>query len=99
MRNGHRRFATRRGGFMKNLSSKSERLVSNVQDISRSAVDGAGRAVESIKVNGRKALKAANRAQLQVRDYINGNPGKSVLYALGLGAVLGYLLRGRRRPE
>ena len=97
MRNGHRRFATRRG-FMKNLSAKSERLVSNMSDISRSAVDGAGRAVETIKEQGKRALKAANRAQIQVRDYINGNPGKSVLIALGVGSLFGYLLRGRRRP-
>src|SRR5688572_10653699 len=96
MRNGHRRFATRRG-FMKDVSNRSARIVSNVQDIGRSAVDGAGRAIETVKIQGKKALKAANRAQIQVRDYINGNPGKSVLIALGTGALLGFLFRGRRR--
>jgi len=94
MKNNHSRSASG-GGFMRTISAQSGRVAGDVQELGRVAVDGAGRAVAKLRRKGREALKAARRAKGQVGHYFTANPVKSVLMAMGVGALLGFLLRRR----
>jgi len=62
----------------------------------RPLVDGA-RTVEAAAVRLKDRVVTGARARLAAsRDYVSENPVRSVLVAVGVGALLGYLL-GRRR--
>ncbi|MCE9638117.1 MAG: hypothetical protein K8T90_20640 [Planctomycetes bacterium] len=65
-----------------------------------SAVDGAlvegARTVEAAATRLKDKVVTGTQEKFEVsRDYISENPVKSVLVAVGVGALLGYLL-GRR---
>jgi ElaB/YqjD/DUF883 family membrane-anchored ribosome-binding protein len=88
---------------MRNVSAQSGRVAGEVKELGRVAVSGAGKAVagigEKIGEKSREYLKAAgtvaSKAGGEVRTYIKVNPLKSLGMALGLGAIVGFLLRRR----
>ena len=92
MRNGHRVSGPR---FRKDMSTQGRRIASGVQEIGRVAANGAKSVVENLGEKGRQALKIANKASSRARSYLSANPAKSILIAVGLGAVAGFLLRRR----
>ena len=86
MRNGHS--GRRRAAFLRNLTAQGERVAERVQALGHEAFNRAARAV-----------RGAKRAKKRVRTYVTGNPITSVLIAMGLGAVVGYLLHRRPRQD
>lgn len=97
MRNRNGRSRTNGRGFLRTLTARGTKVAGEVQELGRVAVSKAGEAVASIEEKGRRAMKYAKKAKGQVRAYVTTNPVKSVWIALGLGAVVGFILR--RRPK
>jgi ElaB/YqjD/DUF883 family membrane-anchored ribosome-binding protein len=103
MRNNHGKPFGRRNAFMRSISAQSGRVAGEVKQLGRVAVTGAGAAVaglgEQLGKKGRRYLEAAGhvagRAGGKIRTFIRGNPVKSLFMALGLGAMVGWLLRRR----
>jgi len=60
-------------------------------------VAGAGQAAANLREKGRNAMdagvKGAKKAKEEFSDIVGNHPVKSVLIALGVGAVVGFLLR------
>jgi ElaB/YqjD/DUF883 family membrane-anchored ribosome-binding protein len=98
MRNRNGRSRTNGRGFLRTLTAQGTRVAGEVQELGRVAVTKAGKAVASIGEKGRRAVKYAKKAKGQIRDYVSTNPVKSVWIALGVGAVVGFILRRRSRP-
>lgn len=96
MRNGHNR---RRASFLRNLSAQSERVADRVQELGHAAFSRAERAVTRLSDKSKRAVLAAKRAKKRVRTYVTGNPITSVLIAMGIGAVVGYILHRRPRQD
>lgn len=94
MRNGHGR---RRATFLRNLSAQGERVADRVQALGHAAFTRAERAVNRLGDKSKRAMLAAKRAKKRVRTYVTGNPITSVLIAIGIGAVVGYIFH--RRPK
>ena len=92
MRNGHRVSGPR---FRKDISTQGRRIVNGVQELGRVAADGAKGVVDNLGETGRQVLKAASKASKRARSYLSANPAKSILIAVGLGAVAGFFLRRR----
>ena len=96
MRNGHNR---RRASFLRNLSARSERVADRVQELGHAAFTRAEQAVTRLGARSKRAVLAARRAKKRVRTYVAGHPMTSVLIAMGIGAVVGYILHRRPRPD
>ena len=83
----------------RNLSEQSQRVLEDVRELGHVALESAGEAAGQMRERGSAALEAgkerANAAKGQFDKVVGDNPMKSVLIALGVGAVLGYALRRR----
>jgi ElaB/YqjD/DUF883 family membrane-anchored ribosome-binding protein len=88
MKNNHHRGGSG-AGFVRTLSAQSGRLAGDVQEMGRVAVD-------NLRRKGGDALKAAKRARAKVRSYVLANPVRSLLIAMGVGAVVGFILHRRK---
>ena len=97
MRNGHGRHSGRT--FLRNLSAQSGRVAERVQELGHAALTRAERAVTRLGDKGKRAVLAAKRAKKKVRTYVTGHPIASVMMAIGLGAVVGYILHRRPRVD
>lgn len=94
MRNGHGRRGNDR--LVRTLSARGGKIASEIQDFGKLAVNGAGRAVANLGETGKRVMKAANRGKSKVKVYISRNPMRAALIALGVGAVVGFILRRRK---
>ena len=84
---------------MRNNHSRLGIMTGEVRHLGRVAATNATKAVATLRKKGRRALAAANRARAQVRTYVIKNPVQSLLIAMGVGAVVGFLLRRRPASE
>jgi ElaB/YqjD/DUF883 family membrane-anchored ribosome-binding protein len=83
------------------LSEQSARVVDEAQELGRVALAGAGEAAAQLRSSGRDALETGREkavaAKGRLEELIAEHPLKSVLIAVGVGAVLGALLDRRVR--
>ena len=83
----------------RNLSEQSQRVLEDVKELGHTAITSAGEAAGQLRERGAAALEAgkdkASAAKGQFDKVVGDNPMKSVLIALGVGAVIGYALRRR----
>lgn len=81
----------------RNLTEQSSRVAEEVQELGRVALASAGEAASTLKERGQHALEVgrekAKAAKNQFDHVVAENPMKAVLIALGVGVVLGYVLR------
>jgi ElaB/YqjD/DUF883 family membrane-anchored ribosome-binding protein len=88
-----------RPASMRSLSDQSGRVVQEVQELGRVAAAGVSDAAAKLRQKGRHAIDTgvdgARKAKEELGDIIGKHPVKSVLIALGVGAVVGFLLRRR----
>lgn len=90
MRNHRGRHGGRRqAAFLRHLTAQGERVAERVQELGRAALTRAERTLNRLGDKGRRAKK-------RVRTYITDNPVTSLLIAMGLGAVVGYVLHRPR---
>lgn len=86
-----------RPGLMRQLSAQSGRVAEEVRELGRVAAAGAGHAAAHLRERGRHAVqtgvKRARKAKTRFDVLIAENPVKSMLIALGLGALVGLVLR------
>jgi len=84
----------------RSFGEQSSRVAEEVQELGRVALSTAGEAAANLKDKGQAALEAgrdkAKKAKGQFEDVVAENPMKSVLIALGVGVVVGYVIRSRR---
>jgi ElaB/YqjD/DUF883 family membrane-anchored ribosome-binding protein len=84
----------------RSFGEQSSRVADEVQELGRVALSNAGEAAANLKEKGQHALEVgrdkAKKAKSQFDDVVAENPMKSVLIALGVGVVLGYVIRSRR---
>ena len=85
------------------LGEQSKKVAEDVRELGSLAVAGASDALQAVKERGSQALEAARergkagveRARDGFEGYVSENPFKSILIAVGVGALLGYSLRSR----
>ena len=61
------------------------------------ARDRAGVAVDNLRGGYERARKDFDQLSEDVNTYVRDNPGRSILVAAGVGFLLGFLMRPRRR--
>lgn len=92
--------ASKTRGAGRSFSEQSGRVVEEVQELGRTAVSSLSEAATNLKDKGQEAFEAGKERATQAKSdfdrLVSANPGKSVLVALGVGALLGYMLRSRR---
>ena len=90
-----------RDSSLESLAEESARLVDDARDLGRRAVSTAGHAVQGLRDEGRAALASGRDKAVQAKgrfdDMVGDNPTKSLLIALGVGAVLGFAFGRARR--
>lgn len=91
--------SARRSDGGRNLRDQSRRILRDVKDLGSIAVEDVGDGAERIKASGR-AFLASGRASLtryenKAKRYVAENPLKSLLVAVGVGALIGLALRRR----
>ena len=90
---------TGRPALMRGLAEQSGRVAEEVQELGRVAVATAGQAAAKIRGKSKhavdSAVSAVKKAPGQLDELVGANPWKSVLIALGVGAVIGFALRPR----
>jgi ElaB/YqjD/DUF883 family membrane-anchored ribosome-binding protein len=83
----------------RSFTEQAGRVGEEVHELGRLAVAQAGEAATHLREKGHEALEAGRERAKHVKgDFdrvVAANPMKSVLIALGVGAVLGYALRRR----
>lgn len=88
-----------RPALMRGIAEQSGRVAEEVQELGRVAVATAGQAAANLRGKSKRALDAAvsgaRKATGQLDELVGNHPWKSVLIALGVGAVIGFALRRR----
>jgi len=86
-----------RSKLVRRLSAQSGRVADEVRELGRVAVAEAAHAAAHLREKGKHALgtgvKRARKAKVRFDELIAENPVKSLLIALGAGALLGFILR------
>ncbi|MCE9593782.1 MAG: hypothetical protein K8S98_06285 [Planctomycetes bacterium] len=84
---------------LRRLADQSSRVIEEVQELGRTAMSSASDATAQLKEKGSAAWAAGRervgKAKQNFDTVVGEHPMKSVLIALGVGAVLGYALRRR----
>ena len=99
----HTKGANARHAMMHSLAEQSGKVVEDVRTLGRMAAKGAGQNAANLRKKGRRALKAgverARKAKQSFDHFVENHPIRSLLIALGIGAVVGFALRRRsNRP-
>lgn len=88
-----------RSGTSRSLSEQSGRVIEEVQELGRSAASSLSDAASTLKEKGQAALETGKEKAGRAKDgfdaVVSAHPAKSVLIALGAGALIGYMLRRR----
>ena len=91
--NSHRATAAR------GLRDQSRRVLDDVKELGSMATDSVGEGAQRLKDRGVELLDEGKeklaRYRGQARKYVAANPMKSLLIAVGVGTVLGLMLRRR----
>ncbi len=86
-------------GALAGLAEQSGRIVEEVQELGRVAIESASEAATALRDKGRGALEDgrehAAKAKGQLEDYVTSHPTKALLIALGAGAALALFLNRR----
>jgi ElaB/YqjD/DUF883 family membrane-anchored ribosome-binding protein len=81
------------------FGKQSSKILRDVHELGAIAVENVGRTMGQLKAKGRgvvrKSCDRATRVQDGFARYVASNPTKSLLIALGVGALLGVILRRR----
>jgi ElaB/YqjD/DUF883 family membrane-anchored ribosome-binding protein len=81
------------------MKEQSRRILRDVKGLGAIAADNVGDVAGRIKARGRSALaegrRTASRVQEQILDVVAEHPVRSLLVALGVGALLGLSMRRR----
>ena len=89
------------GDTFDELAQESSRIVGDARDLGRRALSTAGDAVEGLREQGSAVLEAGRKRAVKAKgrfdDLVSDNPTKSVLIAIGVGALLGFTLGRMRR--
>jgi ElaB/YqjD/DUF883 family membrane-anchored ribosome-binding protein len=98
------------GDHTATFGEQTKRVTEDVRELGKMALTGAGDALNSVKERGSEAIEHARerggelleqgREKLEgardgFEEYVAENPFKAVLIAAGIGALIGYGLRGR----
>ncbi|MBL8840410.1 MAG: hypothetical protein JNL90_02650 [Planctomycetes bacterium] len=79
------------------VREQSRRILRDVKELGAIAVDDLGDGTDRVKARGKKLLAdgrhAMARYQDEAKEYIAENPFKTLLVALGVGTLLGFVLR------
>ena len=80
-----------------NMKDQSRRVLRDVKGLGSIAAENVGEAAQRLKERGRGALAAGRqglrKAERQLLDIVEEHPFKSLLVAVGVGALLGLTLR------
>lgn len=102
----------RAGNRPTTFGEQSHKVAEDVRELGNMALSGAGEAIQSVKERGGEVLDHARERGQQLlekgkakavdaRDgfegYVAENPFKAVLIAAGIGALIGYSMRGRNK--
>ncbi len=83
----------------RNLGEQSKKVLRDVRELGAIAVENVGRTVNQLKDQGRGVLKRGRERATGVQDgfttYVAEHPTKSLLIALGIGTLLGIIVRRR----
>ena len=83
----------------RSLKDQSSRVLEDVRELGAIAVENVGRTVERLQAKGRGAVRKGKdrleRAEDGFHELIAAHPWKSLLVAIGVGALLGVTLRRR----
>jgi ElaB/YqjD/DUF883 family membrane-anchored ribosome-binding protein len=83
----------------RSLREQSKKVLRDVRDLGAIAVENVGRTVNHMKDQGRGVLKKGRERATGVHDgftnYVAEHPTKSLLIALGIGTLLGIIVRRR----
>lgn len=81
------------------MKEQSRRILRDVRGLGEIAADNVGDVTDRIKARGRSALakgrRTASRVQEQLLDVFAEHPVRSLLVAIGVGALLGLSMRRR----
>ena len=82
-----------------NMKDQSRRVLRDVKGLGSIAAENVGEAAHRLKERGRDALAAGRqglrKAERQLLEIVAEHPYKSLLVAIGVGALLGLTLRRR----
>ena len=83
----------------RSLGEQSKKILRDVHDLGAIAVENVGRSVNRLKEQGRGVVKKGRERSTRVHDrfvdYVADHPTKSLLIALGIGTLLGIVVRRR----
>lgn len=83
----------------RSLGEQSKKILRDVRDLGAIAVENVGRTVNHLKDQGRGVVKKGRERSMRVHDrfvdYVADHPTKSLLIALGIGTLLGIIVRRR----
>jgi len=86
-----------RPSLMSGLAEQSGRVAEEVHELGRVAMANAGKVASHLRQKSRHAVetgvKGARKAKGQLDELIGSHPIRSILIALGVGAVIGFALR------
>ena len=95
------RTSSSRDTNLDSLAEESSKLVEDAGELGRRAMSTAGHAVRSLRDEGQAALDAGRKKAGEFKDGFDGlvsdHPAKSVLIAIGVGALLGFTFGRMRR--
>jgi ElaB/YqjD/DUF883 family membrane-anchored ribosome-binding protein len=84
-------------GALSDLSQQSQKIVEDVKDLGQIARSTASRGADELQQKGRDlaatARERAGKYEDRALEYIQQRPMKSVLMALGIGALFGLWMR------
>jgi ElaB/YqjD/DUF883 family membrane-anchored ribosome-binding protein len=99
--NAAARTTTSRDTTLESLAEESSKIIDDASELGRRAMSTAGHAVKGLRDEGQAALESGRKKALRYKDRFDGlvseNPAKSVLIALGVGALLGFTFGRVRR--
>jgi ElaB/YqjD/DUF883 family membrane-anchored ribosome-binding protein len=83
----------------RSLGEQSKKVLRDVRDLGAIAVESVGRSVNRLKDRGRGVVKNGRERATRVQDtfsnYVAEHPTRSLLIALGIGTLLGIIVRRR----
>ena len=83
------------------LAEQSGRVMSEVQELGRTALESASEAAAHLRDSGREAFQSGKEKALEAKGnferVVSDNPLKSVMIAAGVGIALGFVLSRRSR--
>ena len=82
------------------LGVQASKVMRDVQDLGSIAADTVGQTTGRLKAQGREYIEAgrerACKLKGDVAEYVGSNPIKSILLAIGIGALIGISVRRGR---